>query len=234
MTDTGTSPTPTPTLATAPGSPSPWLAQARVFVTEIEKVCASDPGARAALRSGLGKPLDEVPRMHRVVARWLPPSAVDDDTQRAFYTVASLIAAQKSEVLRVRDAPDVGTERSGETQPPDAPRSPYGTSLGLTFATAVALPQGVRETAAEARLNLLTRQSTSGLHRHLPATVRQLCDKKTPPDWSQLLVHLRAWPHDRKEIGRRWLQDFYRARNKAALEAAREAADTQPGAPTGT
>ncbi|MGW1803393.1 type I-E CRISPR-associated protein Cse2/CasB, partial [Streptomyces sp. NPDC001984] len=71
-----------------------------------------------------------------------------------------------------------------------------------------------------------------GLHRHLPAAVRQLCDKKTPPDWAQLLVHLRAWPRDRKEIGRRWLQDFYRARHKAALDAAREAADTLPDHPT--
>ncbi|MER5910073.1 type I-E CRISPR-associated protein Cse2/CasB [Streptomyces sp. NPDC001982] len=232
MTDTHISAAPAPTAGA--GSPSPWMTQARVFVARIEAVCAADPGARAALRSGLGKPLDEVPRMHRIVAPLLPLSVRDDDTQRAFYTVASLIAAQKSEVLRAdRAAPDAATNTSGGDLPAPV-LSPYGPSLGLTFAAAVSADgrNGLRENAAETRLNLLTRQSTPGLHRHLPAAVRQLCDKKTPPDWAQLLVHLRAWPRDRKEIGRRWLQDFYRARHKAALDAAREAADTLPDHPT--
>ena len=43
------------------------MTQARAFVTRVEAICAGDPGARAALRSGLGKPLDEVQRMHRIV-----------------------------------------------------------------------------------------------------------------------------------------------------------------------
>lgn len=210
-------------------APSPWLAQARAFVASIEGICARDPGARAALRSGLGKPLDEVHRMHRIVEPLLPATAGDVDTQRAFYTVASLIAAQKSEVLRAaRNAPDGDTEAAEGDERPDAAPSPHGTSLGRTFSAAVTLPQGIRESAAETRLNLLTRQSPSGLHRHLPAAVRHLCDKRTPPDWAQLLVDLRAWPRDRKSIGRRWLQDFYRARHKAALDAARAAADVLP------
>ncbi len=226
MTDTHISAAPAPTAGA--GAPSPWMTQARVFVARIEAVCAADPGARAALRSGLGKPLDEVPRMHRIVAPLLPLSVRDDDTQRAFYTVASLIAAQKSEALRAGRIPaDGSTPTDGDSS---AARAPYGTSLGLTFAAAVSADgrNGLRENAAETRLNLLTRQSTPGLHRHLPAAVRQLCDKKTPPDWAQLLVHLRAWPRDRKEIGRRWLQDFYRARHKATLDAARQTADTTP------
>jgi CRISPR system Cascade subunit CasB len=225
VTDTST----TPPSATGRAS-SAWMTQARAFVTRVEAICAGDPGARAALRSGLGKPLDEVQRMHRIVVPLLPPNVWDDDTQRAFYTVASMIAAQKSETLRATrttPSPDASGAAGDEAQTGTKP-SPYGASLGMTFAAAVALPNGLRENSAETRLNLLTRQSTLGLHRHLPASVRQLCDKQTPPDWAQLLVHLRAWPQDRKAIGRRWLQDFYRARNKAALEAARKAADTPP------
>lgn len=212
------------------GVSSPWMVGARVFVARIEAISASDPGVRAALRSGLGKPLDEVPRMHRIVAPLLPVSMHDEEAQRAFYTVASLIAAQKSEALRGGrgDAPEPHDE--DENPPAGAEPARYGVSLGATFATAVALPQGVRETAAETRLNLLTRQSTPGLHRHLPAAVRQLCDKKTPPDWARLLVDLRSWPRDRKTVGRRWLQDFYRSRHRTLLDAARSA-DNDADAP---
>lgn len=225
-----THPTPTTTPPNAPAhpgvGPSPWMVQARGFTARIERICASDPGARAALRSGVGKPLDEVRRMHPIVVPLLPPSARDDDTQRAFYTVASLIAAQKSDVLRARTTPPAGpvagADEPGRSQ---KPQSTYGISLGETFAAAVAAADGLRENTAETRLNLLTRQSTAGLHRHLPSSVRQLCDKKRPPDWAQLLVHLRSWPNDRKTVGRRWLQDFYRALNQAALDDARRAAD---------
>ncbi|MER5489387.1 type I-E CRISPR-associated protein Cse2/CasB, partial [Streptomyces sp. NPDC002812] len=101
------------------------------------------------------------------------------------------------------------------------------------YAAAVASggQDGMRESAAEDRLNLLTRQSINGLHRHLPAAVRQLCGKKCPPDWAQLLVDLRAWPRDRGRIGRRWLQDFYRARRAADLEAAKKADDQTEAQP---
>ncbi|MFF2651707.1 type I-E CRISPR-associated protein Cse2/CasB [Streptomyces sp. NPDC058045] len=213
--------------AEAPKAPSPWLAHARVFVAHIEKICVADTGARAALRSGLGKRLDEVPRMHRIVAPLLPQAAQDEHTQRAFYTVAALIAAQKSEALRAsRFASSTEAEAGREGDQAAVGISPYGVSLGSTFAAAVALGHGgLRESAAETRLNLLTRQSPAGLHRHLPSSVRQLCDKRTPPDWAQLLVHLRAWPTHRRSIGRRWLQDFYRARHKAVLDAALEADD---------
>ncbi|GAA2500756.1 hypothetical protein GCM10010406_41600 [Streptomyces thermolineatus] len=250
MTDTASPPAP-PSPAPAAGRGSSWLEQARAFVARIEAIAATDPGARAALRSGLGKPLDEARRMHRIVAPWIPASAMaGDDTQRAFYTVASLIAAQKTAALRAArpsapgepapagmspSASGPGGDTSvapGEAEPAATSAGPagaslYGRSLGLTFAAAVAAGarEGLRESTAETRLNLLTRQSTAGLHRHLPATVRQLCDKNTPPDWAQLLVDLRAWPADRKRIGRRWLQDYYRARHQAELEAARAAAE---------
>lgn len=235
--------------------PAPWLTEARAFVRAVERASAGDSGVRAALRSGLGKDLDDVPRMHRVIAPLLPPTVVnDDDAQRAFYTVAALIATHKrgaaggepespapsenSAGAPEQAVPDTEDTTAGggteESQGPEASakrrRRLYGESLGSTFAAAVAQGprEGIRESAAETRMNLLTRQSTAGLHRHLPAAVRQLCDRGTPPDWARLLVDLRAWPRDRRNIGRRWLQDFYRTRHRRDLEAARQSDDTSP------
>lgn len=81
----------------------------------------------------------------------------------------------------------------------------------------------LRESAAEARLNLLTRQSVDGVHRHLPAAVRVLADRPGSVDWAQLLVDLRWWDNYRDQITRRWLQSFYRTRSQAEREAAEQA-----------
>ncbi|WP_414167043.1 type I-E CRISPR-associated protein Cse2/CasB [Streptoverticillium reticulum] len=236
----------------------PWLLEARTFVQAITRISAQDTGTRAALRSGLGKQLDEVPRMHRIVAPLLPARVLgDDEAQRAFYAVAALLAThttrgstvqpdkESSAVHASTPADEDTNHRAAEAAPAtvdgDAAqeqsvqaaaaarrRYAYGESLGLAFAAAVArgTREGIRESAAETRLNLLTRQSTAGLHRHLPAAVRQLCDKKCPPDWARLLVDLRTWPQDRKRLSRRWLQDFYRARHRDDLAAARTADTT--------
>ncbi|MEV6131753.1 type I-E CRISPR-associated protein Cse2/CasB [Streptomyces violaceusniger] len=189
------------------------LAHAREFVAAMLQLCAQDRGARAALRTGVGKHPDEARRMHRYVAVWLP--SLDEDTQRAYYAVAALIAAR-------RDTEAPGQE--GKAGRP--PVSRFGESLGVAFAAAVARPRdGLRESSAEMRLNLLTRQSVAGIHRHLPAAVWQLCDKQTQPDWAQLVVDLRSWRDQRGRTGRRWLQDFYRARRQAELAAAKDAAE---------
>ncbi|AEM88603.1 type I-E CRISPR-associated protein Cse2/CasB [Streptomyces violaceusniger] len=192
------------------------LAHAREFVAAMLQLCAQDRGARAALRTGVGKHPDEARRMHRYVAVWLP--SLDEDTQRAYYAVAALIAARRD-----TEAPNQTgrAEKAGKS-----PGSRFGESLGVAFAAAVARPRdGLRESSAEMRLNLLTRQSVAGIHRHLPAAVRQLCDKKTQPDWAQLVVDLRGWRDQRGRTGRRWLQDFYRARRQAEIAAAKDAAE---------
>ncbi|MDC7341079.1 type I-E CRISPR-associated protein Cse2/CasB [Streptomyces lydicus] len=78
----------------APAGASSWLVEARQFVAAVSRSAAKDSGARAALRSGVGKGLDDVPRMHRIVAPLLPGGVLrDPEGQRAFYTVAALIAA---------------------------------------------------------------------------------------------------------------------------------------------
>jgi CRISPR system Cascade subunit CasB len=68
----------------------------------------------------------------------------------------------------------------------------------------------MRMSAAESRINLLTRQSLRGIHLHLPAAVNQVRTTDASIDWEQLLADLVDWPYQSGRISRRWLQDFYR------------------------
>ncbi|MGW4757534.1 type I-E CRISPR-associated protein Cse2/CasB [Streptomyces chartreusis] len=208
----------------------------------IEELCRDDPGARTALRSGLRRSLNDVPRMHRFIAPWLPQDRTAPETeQHAYYAVAAMIAAQPRSTYATPDS-----DTAHPPAPDNAPRTPeptpaarYGTSLGLAFAHAVTESPGrereMRESTAESRLNLLTRQSVNGLHRHLPAAVGYLRDLNVPVDWAQLLADLIAWPAHRGRISRRWLQDYYRQRTQTLHEKAdhadqHEADNPRPGA----
>ncbi|MGC0316969.1 type I-E CRISPR-associated protein Cse2/CasB [Kitasatospora acidiphila] len=191
------------------------LRHARAFATWIDERCHADPGVRSALRRGVRKGVDEVPFMHKYIANWLTSERLQDlDTQRAYYTVAALIAAQRRDQYAAAGSIE-RTQDEEATADSAAPQQRlYGASLGTAFAAAVARgPEaGIRESSAETRLNLLTRQSIDGLHRHLPGAVRQLRDKQTDVDWAQLLVDLSTWRRYSGRTKRRWLQDFYRAR----------------------
>ncbi|WP_329612655.1 type I-E CRISPR-associated protein Cse2/CasB [Streptomyces brevispora] len=196
-------------------STAPARRDSRSFTTRIEELCRKDPGARSALRSGLGKDLDAVPRMHRPVAPWLPEPR-SADVERAYYAVAAMIASQPRSA---RNAPDDTTEpvTAADDEPGTVVRR-YGESLGTAFATAVTEGPGrekeMRAGTAESRLNLLTRQSVNGLHRHLPASVGYLRSLGVDIDWAQLLDDLGRWRTHSGQISRRWLQDFYRLRAK--------------------
>ncbi|WP_329453207.1 type I-E CRISPR-associated protein Cse2/CasB (plasmid) [Streptomyces sp. NBC_01724] len=200
----------------------------RAFTTWVEEICVQDAGARTALRSGLRKNLDSVPRMHRMVAPWLPEGRLPVDTERAYYAVAAMIAAQPRSAQRIKSGP-AETDGSDEATRKPASRV-YGTSLGTAFALAVVegpvREKEMRAGTAESRLNLLTRQSVNGLHRHLPASVGYLRSVGVPVDWAQLLDDLSNWGRHSGRISRRWLQDFYRLRERAAREAA-DRADEQ-------
>ncbi|MFI7276254.1 type I-E CRISPR-associated protein Cse2/CasB [Streptomyces sp. NPDC049879] len=196
------------------------------YVSWIDQLCATDPGARVALRAGLRQNIDarSTFAMNRHIARWLPVNA-SDTTQRAYFTVAAMIASRPRSVAE--DEPSTeeaegeaadGAEEA-EPGPADEPQRPerWGTSLGAAFAEAVAEAPGrdreMRESAAESRLNMLTRQSAGGIHRSLPPSVLYLRQLDVPVDWAQLLADLIDWPDRSGRIARRWLQDYYRRRH---------------------
>ncbi|MFF2508677.1 type I-E CRISPR-associated protein Cse2/CasB [Streptomyces sp. NPDC058067] len=182
------------------------------FVAHVRHVCQESPGARAALRSGLGKAVDDCTRMHWVIADLVPETDRRYEmTERAYYTIAAMIAS----------APE-HSEKSTAAQT-TAEQNKSRRNFGECLADAV--QDGlIRENSAEARLRLLTKQSTGGLHRHLPSSVRIVGGRFEIADWVRLLVDLRSWDVDRPRITRRWLQSFYRARLRTARDAA-DAAD---------
>ncbi|MFE9700529.1 type I-E CRISPR-associated protein Cse2/CasB [Streptomyces sp. NPDC006270] len=202
------------------------VSRARAFTSWVEEVCREDPGARSALRSGLRKDLDSVQRMHRLVAPWLPEQR-SKDVERAYYTVAAMIAAQPRSALKAAGQADDDSVEPGGQEPSRSTPRRARTSLGTSFATAVTEGPGrekeMRAGTAESRLNLLTRQSVNGLHRHLPASVGYLRSLGAEVDWAQLLEDLGNWRARSGRISRTWLQDFYRLRSRDSTQQADEA-----------
>ncbi|MFE7334756.1 type I-E CRISPR-associated protein Cse2/CasB [Streptomyces griseus] len=178
------------------------------------------------MRSGLRKDLDSVRRMHRLVAPWLPERR-SQDVERAYYTVAAMIAAQPRSALRSAGHSDGDPVEPGDQEPSRSAPRWRRTSLGTAFAAAVTEGPGrekeMRAGTAESRLNLLTRQSVNGLHRHLPASVGYLRSLDVEVDWAQLLDDIGSWRSRSGRTSRAWLQDFYRERNKSTVQEADEA-----------
>ncbi|MGR6998791.1 type I-E CRISPR-associated protein Cse2/CasB [Yinghuangia aomiensis] len=215
------------------------LAHEAAFVAAVFDLCR-DPGKRAALRSGLRRHVDEVPaRMHVAIGNRVPGHR--PEVQQPYYALAAMIASlppgarntgkdQTGSVGTQDDDVDSlgpGTENAEEG---GVTRAPRPRNFGACLAEAVAAGV-VRESAAEARLDLLARQSADGLYRHLPAAVRLIATRPQAVDWAQLLLDMRRWEDDRGAITRRWLQAFYRARFSAERDDA-QAADV-PGQRTG-
>ncbi|WP_172381160.1 type I-E CRISPR-associated protein Cse2/CasB [Streptomyces sp. MNP-20] len=214
------------------------------FVARIETLCAQDPGVRVALRRGLRRDLDNVRGLHRIVAPWLPehPSQAEE---RAFYAIAAMIADRPRHTFTATDTDETVPADAAETDeaPPTVPATAAGTaasparvrrdSLGASYARAVLARagRGLREETAEARLNLLTRQSLSGLHRHLPGSIRHLRDAGADIDYATLLSDLATWPQHSKQIARRWLQDYYRLRRSPIEEQYKARDDEEDAAP---
>jgi len=184
------------------------------YVTRIQQLL-QDPGVRSALRSGLGRPPERAVRMHAVVAPWIS-DGTDYATERAYYTVAALLAAgPRTRPLDQAMLP--ASEAETDTQPPDPARPKADgvkrgrENLGTALASAAAAG-AVNPDRAEAYLHLLVRQTTDGLHRHLPRVVRHLQARQISIDWAQLLRDLSAWPRFHDQIAKRWLQSFHRLR----------------------
>lgn len=185
----------------------------QAFVRAVIGQCEDryHPGIRATLRSGLGKQLDRVPQQaHQHVIKAGLPDTEDEDRQHAYYAVAAMIAAVPTKISLRIGLGDGRTRRD----------------FGRCLADAV-IRNDLQRSSAENALGLLAKQSTTGLHRHLPAIVGRLTDRPGAMDWSALLADLEMWPERQEQIARRWLQSFYRTLEYAALDAA-ERLDDNP------
>ncbi|MER5295075.1 type I-E CRISPR-associated protein Cse2/CasB [Streptomyces pharetrae] len=168
------------------------------FVAYVHQLCASKQ-TRAALRRGLGLPVQRCNYMHRYLVPWLRDH--DDphhgDVRRAYYAVASLIAA------RPRSARDTTPSQDASVSWYERPN--LGASLGQAVAKGV-----LKENTAESALHLMARQSSDAIHPGLPALTRQLLAGGITVDWAVLLEDLTWWNRSRDRIATRWLESYFR------------------------
>ncbi|MFF3974900.1 type I-E CRISPR-associated protein Cse2/CasB [Streptomyces rubiginosohelvolus] len=168
------------------------------FTSYIHTLC-QDNRTRAELRRGLGLPVERCNYMHRYLVPWLHQH--DDvsypDTRRAYYGVASLIAA-RPRVAR-------------QTEPTDTSATSWylRPNLGSTLGDAVR-GDVMKAGTAESALHLMSRQSSDAVHRTLPSLTRQLLSGGITVDWSVLLKDLSWWTQDRDAITTRWLDQYFR------------------------
>jgi CRISPR type I-E-associated protein CasB/Cse2 len=201
-------------------------AQAQAMVAGVVEAMNSSTGTRAALRRALRHPPDsaQARNVHRIVAPYLP-DRTEPATERAFYAVASMIAAQPRSA---RDAERVEIDTQSAEGPGDDAvaesggdrvEDNSGKSLGRILGRATALGT-VKFDSMEKHLHLLCRQQLHGVHQHLPRLVLRLRAELVEIGWAELAVDLANWPYRRDRITKRWLQDFYRTHN--AITAARK------------
>ncbi|MEW1892295.1 type I-E CRISPR-associated protein Cse2/CasB [Streptomyces sp. NPDC085659] len=168
------------------------------FVSYIHDLC-QDNRTRAELRRGLSLPVERCNYMHRYLVPWLHRH--DDvnypDTRRAYYGVASLIAARPR------------TARQTEPAKPSATAWHLRPNLGSALGDAVR-KDVMKPGTAESALHLMCRQSSDAVHRTLPSLTRQLLNGGIAVDWAVLLKDLSWWTHDRDAIATRWLDQYFR------------------------
>ncbi|MFJ7424003.1 type I-E CRISPR-associated protein Cse2/CasB [Streptomyces uncialis] len=225
------------------------LAEHDAFVEAVTAECRI-PGSQQALRRALGKPVNDVPaRTHAVLLRGgVLPDTARGEARRAHYAVAALIANRPRAALL--DAPwpgpptdpDGREETSSALQPAAGTFHPSGTSLGESLAKAAILRspdlvardapgEATKVTGLEARIHLMSRQDTDGLHRMLPGVLRLVDSAGTVPvDYACLLKDLLAWRWRRDSVATRWLTDYYRTINR---ERAAAKARNQPSRQSG-
>ncbi|MGK5551226.1 type I-E CRISPR-associated protein Cse2/CasB [Actinomadura kijaniata] len=192
------------------------------FVTHVHKRIARSSGDRAALRRALRRdPAHPSARAAHGVISWSVPVGADAAVERAYYTVASLIASQPRKARDGEPLEDESSSSEPETSVEPTVENSEGawnalpalTSLGCTLGEATALGK-LKFDTTEARLHLLCRQGVDGIHRHLPRLIAQLRADLVPVDWTKLLLDLSRWGRDRDHITKQWLQDFYRTNYK--------------------
>lgn len=195
------------------------------FVTYVLNECGKSTKARADLRSGLGRPLERCPAMHRyLVPRLREPERPGwyDDARRAHYTVASLIAARSR---RTRDADEEAAAEAAAGQLRAADVDWWTRpNLGASLADAVNR-QAMKPDSAEGELHLLVRQSAQSVSMRLPSLTRQILDKGVRIDWSVLLYDLSRWDRDRDRTATRLLESYFRVRTLEDRDAGKKEND---------
>ncbi len=216
-------------------APAPTPAQDRAarydpFISRILNVCRTEPRRRSELRRGLRLPPEKAVTMHAVVAPWLPDRR-DSASERAYYTVAAMIAAQPRDARDPTQAdqtdPAAGEPPGATPPPPPGAASPAypvrRPNLGWSLAEAARRDRqghGIAEETADKRLHLLVRQNLDGLHRQLPGVVRQLRALNVAVDWAQLMNDIAQWTGSRDRVTKAWLQTFYRTLTPTTEESA--------------
>ncbi|GGN66278.1 type I-E CRISPR-associated protein Cse2/CasB [Nocardia rhizosphaerihabitans] len=151
------------------------------YITDL----TDDLGVRAALRSGLGRPVERADRMHAYLSPWTTSSKPHEEAVR--YTVASLIAHRPVGAI-----------------PGKAPGN-----IGASIARYTAVAANTRESS----VHLLSRQPAGALCRMLTRIVVPMRSDDVAIDFATLLQDATRWPRYRNDTARRWLQAFYRAQN---------------------
>jgi CRISPR system Cascade subunit CasB len=194
----------------------------------VKTLTHPDKRRRVALRRALGRsPEDPAVRAAHMVIAPVLPKRCDEATERAFYSVASMIAAQprdaRDETTGVNDDDDEPEQETQERAPAEeveeAEEAEEQESLGATLGRAVALGK-LREDTTESRLHLMCRQDVSGIHRHLPRLIATLRADLLPVGWVRLTIDLSRWGRERDLVTKRWLQEYYRTLH--AVRAIRE------------
>lgn len=211
---------------------------ADALARHITRITVRNPGDRSALRHSLGKPPGAAAlAVHRIVVPYLPDPARTRHyaaAERAYYTVAALIASQPRSARdtpgdgdndetpepRADGEPVPGPAGSTETRAPDPSRRH---NLGHSLARAV--EAGGTETSLENHLQLLIRQNADGLYRHLPRLILQLRGDQVRIDWGLLIHDLTQWASDPRRVAKQWAQDYYRQRLNATRHAPDNPAD---------
>jgi CRISPR system Cascade subunit CasB len=166
--------------------------QADALAREITRITAHSPGDRSVLRHSLGKaPKDVAIGVHKIVVPLVPEHA-PDAAERAYYMVAALIASQDRQA---RDQEATATRRR---------------NLGYSLAQAAHKGSDDKSENLANRLELLARQDTDGLYRHLPRLILQLRGDQVRIDWGVLIRDLTRWAADPRQVAKEWAQSFYR------------------------
>jgi CRISPR type I-E-associated protein CasB/Cse2 len=157
--------------------------KAAQFVEHLVEL-TEDTGTRAALRSGLGRTVNQADRMHAYLARWTSSSRPHEEA--VYYTIAALIAHNPAGAV---------------------PAKPPG-NIGASIACATKLAPVTREKS----VHLLARQPAGQLCRMLTRIILPLRsgDEPTSVDFVRLVEEATRWPWRHQEIGREWLQAYYR------------------------